>query len=746
MSATIITMADFEASKTQAAQAARFVRRPVSVLVHWSESGQWEEGQTLPYADFEAQALAVALGYAGRGYLKTKVSVTFDDGEIYAEARIDLAAHDEHGFTDHCLSMLAFAATEKGRQYYEADGWQSLLEFVKGIDFGPDAAATVAANRAAGEAAEKAEQDRLEAEKQAAIEARRQAQQQRDQMVNEWRAGLDIPADAKGVIVAYLESLHDSSDPYSDYYRTKDDRVIVLAWSKHTRDLFSEMRKAAKNHPDTAFLADPEQSTEHREKYSMGGGYYLTNKGYIYTGWKIQKIRFWSDDKARSIPYGEIAIPGYQAADAPTVAPIEQAAEVTTAPAISPAMAAILAEDHPLLDLPKAAALGFVAMVADDILQGAKITGRTGNEVKIVAKKLSFVMDSEGGGYWRSQILRRLGMTEQAPEVAPVEQAPAQVKPKFTAQQAGGVWSVTIAQGEDRHQFDGITAATLAEACRLAWAMLTQPTPPDDDPSGQPLPVEPLAEPANQPDQGEPGAEAPTLTRAQVLGDYAERVEAKRARLNGRAVKAIRASDASYERSRSITSAWYPGQPILVGHHSERRHRRDLARSDASMRQSVEQSRKAERLQSRAESVGHCGIASDDPEALQQLRAKLAEREQIQESFKAANKAQRGTVAAYRLSNNGAEIRRLRQRIEQIEQLHQAAPIEQAGHGWQMGEDDGRIVLAFDQRQPAEVVTVVKAAGFVYARSRTAWVRKVTANAVRAAERLAVRLAELLPA
>ena len=41
---------------------------------------------------------------------------------------------------------------------------------------------------------------------------------------------------------------------------------------------------------------------------------------------------------------------------------------------------------------------------------------------------------------------------------------------------------------------------------------------------------------------------------------------------------------------------------------------------------------------------------------------------------------------------------------------------------------------------------MVKAAGFVYARSRTAWVRKVTANAVRAAERLAVLLAELLPA
>ena len=115
-----------------------------------------------------------ALGYVGGGYQKTSVTVNFDDGDSY-QARLDLAASDTHGFTDHCLAMLAFAETEKGRAYYQADEWQSLLEFVRGIDFGPEAAAKVAATRAAGEAAEKAEQDRIEAEKQAAMEARRRA-------------------------------------------------------------------------------------------------------------------------------------------------------------------------------------------------------------------------------------------------------------------------------------------------------------------------------------------------------------------------------------------------------------------------------------------------------------------------------------------------------------------------------------------------------------------------------------------
>jgi len=657
MSATLISMADFNAAKQQQQQAIQFVRRPVSVLVHWSESGAWGKEELCTFADFEARAQVAALGYVGGGYQKTSVTVNFDDGDSY-QARLDLAASDTHGFTDHCLAMLAFAETEKGRAYYQADEWQSLLEFVRGIDFGPDAAAKVAATRAAGEAAEKAEQDRIEAEKQAAMEARRLAQQQRDQMVNEWRSGLDIPADAKGVIVAYLESLDDSSDPYSDYYKTKDDRVIVLAWSKHTRDLFSEMRKAAKNHPDTEFLADPEQSTEHREKYSFGGGYYLTNKGYIYTGWKIQKIRFWSDDKARSIPYGEIAIPGYQVA-----APVE------------------------------------VAQVEE---QAAPV------------------------------------------EVAQVEeQAPAQIKPKFSAKQAGGLWSVTIQQGEQVAQFDGITAASMPEACRIAWAMLTQPTPPDDDPSGQPLPVEQQAEQAeqdSQPTQGEQGAEAPTLTRAQLLGDYSGRVEAKRGRLQVRAIKANQQSDQRWGAAHSAVAGIVFGQPILVGHHSERKHRRAIERSDQAMRQSIALDNKAKRLESRAASVGQAGIASDDPTALEQLRAKLAEREQIQDKFKQANKAKRGSVPAWRLSNNNAEIRRLRQRIEEIQSLHQAAPIEREGDGWRMFEDDGRITIQFDGKPAPEIRQLCRGSGFVWSPSRCAWVRKVTARAVKEAERLADKL------
>lgn len=415
MSATIITMADFQAAAEQAQQAAQYLRRPVSVIVHWSESAAWENEQVVPFAEFEEKAAAVALAYVGGGYLKTKITVQFDDGESYG-CRVDLAAHDEFGFADHCLAMLAFYETEKGRDYYVATASEDMIAFIQSIDFGTGAAATNAVLRNAGKAAEQAEAPRQESARQAVIEARQLAREQADRLTEEWRAALVIPADTKAVIVARLVSRNeDRSDPYADYYQLQNDKVIILAWSKHTRDLFSEMRKAANNHPDTAFLSDPAQSQENREKYSMGKGYYLTDRGFISTGWIIEKVRLWSDNNpARWVPCGEMAIPGYQV----------------------PAL---------------------LAKMVDPV-------------------------------------------TESAEAVAPV-------KPKFTALQAGGVWSVSIQQGEQLHQFDNIEADTLAEACKIAWALLTQTTPPDDDPSGgQPLPVEPVAE---QPEQTEEGAEAP---------------------------------------------------------------------------------------------------------------------------------------------------------------------------------------------------------------------------------------------
>lgn len=98
---------------------------------------------------------------------------------------------------------------------------------------------------------------------------------------------------AKAIVVAFYE--RDDSDSQSDYFNTKKDRATfqLLSWSTHTRNLFSEMRKAAtgaaKAFPDIAHLAKNDPEAEHRENYSGGGGMYL-KKGRTYgDGWVIEK-------------------------------------------------------------------------------------------------------------------------------------------------------------------------------------------------------------------------------------------------------------------------------------------------------------------------------------------------------------------------------------------------------------------------------------------------------------------------
>src|SRR5690606_33784628 len=69
------------------------------------------------------------------------------------------------------------------------------------------------------------------------------------------------------------------------------------------------------------------------------------------------------------------------------------------------------------------------------------------------------------------------------------------------------------------------------------------------------------------------------LARAERLEERAERLDATAAQ--------------EYQKQRAIRDRMWPGQPILVGHHSERRHRRDLERADRGMRRSIEASEAA---------------------------------------------------------------------------------------------------------------------------------------------------------
>lgn len=276
-------------------------------------------------------------------------------------------------------------------------------------------------------------------------------------------------------------------------------------------------------------------------------------------------------------------------------------------------------------------------------------------------------------------------------------------------------------------------------------------------------------------------SQAPAAERPAWSGraDFEERKTDRIDRLRAGAGRLSREADALAERSRSMLPDF--GQPILVGHHSEKGYRRLLQRSDSAMRRSIERDEQAAILRGAAHAAErNRAISSDDPEALIKLRTKLAELEALQDHMKRINRAVRakdprralaelGVSEAealrllkpdhlgrrghpdYELQNNGARIRDVRARIAEMERARtQEAPAEhQAGTiriRWDT--DDNRVVVETRPRSPEErkkYSEAMRGRGFVFAKSIGAWVRKATPDAWRAALRLAEQLSGEAP-
>lgn len=245
---------------------------------------------------------------------------------------------------------------------------------------------------------------------------------------------------------------------------------------------------------------------------------------------------------------------------------------------------------------------------------------------------------------------------------------------------------------------------------------------------------------------------------------YAEHQEARRERLEGRAVSLKSLAGASFEASHRAIAHIPFGQPILVGHHSERRHRRDLENSERAMRRACELSEAAKAAEHRAAAVGGGGVSSDDPEAVQKLKAQLAGLKATQERMRAANAAirrgkdepkrvallvelgfseteartlltpdfcQRIGFAPYQLSNNNANIRRIEQRIEQLQAAAEREDVTIEGRGYIYREDvaDNRACFAFPGKPSDAVRELLRRHAFKWSPTRSLWVRQLTGSA-----------------
>ncbi len=257
----------------------------------------------------------------------------------------------------------------------------------------------------------------------------------------------------------------------------------------------------------------------------------------------------------------------------------------------------------------------------------------------------------------------------------------------------------------------------------------------------------------------------------------AERIARNRARHERRADNATAKADARFSYVRTMADVMQ-GEPVKVGHHSERRHRRDLARVDSAMSQGVKATRQAERSQRLADSAEHTGISAADDDARELLTAKIARLKQEQERDKAVNRIVRskpknqpteakrrkletllgscsdetlarlcevdyGTragIPGYVLSNRLANIKRCEKRQAELEQRSQIADAQVIASGTCEGKafefitdtDDDR--LRFESpRLSQDACKLLKRHGFKWSRTRGAWIRFLNQNAISAA-------------
>lgn len=196
---------------------------------------------------------------------------------------------------------------------------------------------------------------------------------------------------------------------------------------------------------------------------------------------------------------------------------------------------------------------------------------------------------------------------------------------------------------------------------------------------------------------------------------------------------------------------------------------RKKQKQDAARDKNMQEWRYIQGLLDKIRSTGMGGISADDPNAIQKLEAKVKGLEECQETMKAVNayyrkhktlngcphlspegiaKLQADMAASWHLgdkpypswalSNNSAEIRRCKVRIEQLRKQRETGYV-----GWdfvggvvEVNREDNRLQIFFDRKPEEDVRSILKSNGFHWSLRAGAWQRQLGDNAIWAADRI----------
>jgi len=257
-----------------------------------------------------------------------------------------------------------------------------------------------------------------------------------------------------------------------------------------------------------------------------------------------------------------------------------------------------------------------------------------------------------------------------------------------------------------------------------------------------------------------------------MSNSYEEKRARRIERLQNAAQRAQKQSTAASQQATELAQILPFGQPILVGHHSETRHRAHVKRIGSAMDKSVAASKKADYYADRALAAeNNTAISSDDPDAIEKLEAKLAAMERLQAVMREANKALRkgddapllelGLSEAqiaqlktpdycgqtgfptFQLSNNSANMKRVRERLEALKTRAGEQSREEPLAGGVTLVDNveaNRVQLLFPGKPDEAMRAALKSVGFRWAPSEGAWQMHRSAWALDKARALIMRV------
>jgi len=255
-----------------------------------------------------------------------------------------------------------------------------------------------------------------------------------------------------------------------------------------------------------------------------------------------------------------------------------------------------------------------------------------------------------------------------------------------------------------------------------------------------------------------------------IMSSYEDKKQARIDYYREKAEKARQESESQYKKSHDMLKNIPLGQPMMPDHYSYKSDKNYRNRAAKAMDNSIEAQKKAEYYEQKAKAAeNNNAISSDDPEAVTKLKEKLEKLQNFQNRMKTVNAYYRknGTMkgfegisdekaaeidegvknsyswitapyAPYELSNNNAEINRLKKRIAALESRKE---VGFAGWEFEGGKavpntDENRLQLFFDEIPSEEQRGVLKSNGFRWSRYNKAWQRQLNANAIYAASRI----------